>query len=85
MLRRIAEVDSRLARVQLLFGNDTPAGKTAEAFINALWNGRGALERKPEPGTSDALQASGEALKQLNEFTVHARKALQRPWRLGEN
>jgi len=77
-LRRIAKAHARLARVKLLFGIDIDAGKFAESAINTLWNGRHALERDP-PDTTTALEASGQALRQLNEFTVSARAALEKP------
>lgn len=74
-LRRIAEAHARLARVKLLFGIDTDAGKAAEALINTLWNGRHALEHDP-PDIETAAKANGDALTQLNEFTAAAREQL---------
>jgi hypothetical protein len=69
----------RLARVKLLFGTKTPAGRAAEATNNALWNFRSALEAKP-PDKELAAKANGEALAELLQFTDEARAALEEPW-----
>lgn len=81
-LRRIAEAHARLARIHVLFGREGDAGNAATETINALWNGRHALERQP-PDREAILGASGDALTRLNEFTTAARTGLERPWRLG--
>ena len=81
-LRRIAVAHARLARIYVLFGKDTPAGRDAKATIDALWSGRDALQRKPDPVPADALAAMGEALGLLDSFTARAREALAQPWKL---
>jgi hypothetical protein len=74
----------RLARVELLFGTETPAGKAADATNNALWKYRSALEQEP-PAMGLAAKSNEEALTQLNRFTALARAALAEPWPLGES
>lgn len=69
----------RLARVKLLFGTETPAGRAGEAANGALWNYRSALETKP-PARELAAQANGDTIAELNRFTALARAALEKPW-----
>ena len=78
-LRLIAEAHARVARVNLLFGLNTEAGKAATETINDLWNGRHALESVP-PLREGVLQASSAALEDLNKFSELARSALAEPW-----
>jgi hypothetical protein len=83
-LRCIAVAHARLARVHVLFGRESPAGKDATKTINDLWSGRHAIESDP-PNVAQILTASGDALSSLNAFTGSARAALKSPWRLGES